>query len=155
MRCRRRQLREFSLSPCQRWLIQPATKLICPAENSGGDSPRVTYNWNHIPGRDDLSWEWQIPRPAEGGGGSLSEPFLFPPSRRSPSSPGAGCSAADGDLRRLRQQVSDRQFAANLFAGLNLVPALRTAVAPGSQLNWDVLLKEALEDSGCAGVKGL
>lgn len=50
--------------------------------------------------------------------------------------------------------MSDRQFAANLFAGLNLVPVLRTAVAPGSQLNWDVLLRESLEDTGCAGVEG-
>lgn len=70
----------------------------------------------------------------------------------SPSS--AGCSAAGGDLQCLRQQVSDRQFAANFFAGLNLVPVLRTAVAPGSQLNWDVLLRESLEDTGCAGVEG-
>lgn len=84
----------------------------------------------------------------EGGGGSLSERFRFALSRRSSSSSSAGCSAADGDLWCLRQQVSDRQFVANLFAGLNLVPALRTAVAPGSQLNWDVLLKESLEDTG-------
>lgn len=61
---------------------------------------------------------------------------------------------AGGDLQCLHQQVSDRQFAANLFAGLNLVPVLRTAVAPGSQLNWDILLWESLEDTGCAGVEG-
>lgn len=55
-------------------------------------------------------------------GGPLSERFLLARSRRSSSSSSAGCSAAGGDLQCLRQQVSDRQFAANLFAGLNLVP---------------------------------
>lgn len=28
------------------------------------------------------------------------------------------------------------------------------AAAPGSQLNWDVLLRESPEDTGCAGVAG-